>query len=145
MPSGRTRPQPEPDLPLVFFLDRGLGRHLVAGALRAAGQTMLTMAEVYPGGDDERIPDDEWIVRAAQEDWVVLTKDYNIIRDHSEVLARTDLRVFAFNSARLTGDAMAKRVLAQLNRILQRARKRGPYVDAITADGLERRWPSPKS
>ncbi len=100
------------------------------------------MAEVYPNGADERIPDDVWITRADTEGWVALTKDYEIIRDHTETLRRTSLRVFSLNNANLTGPEMAGRFDAHLNRIVQRARKPGPYIYAVASQGLERRWPS---
>lgn len=99
------------------------------------------MADVYPGGTDQRTTDPEWIARADMEGWVALTKDYSIIRDHRDVLAETTLRVFAFNNANLTGPELVARLDANFNRILQRAKKPGPYVWIITPDGLQRRWP----
>ena len=55
MPSGRKSSRPEPGL--VFFLDRGLGRYLVAGMLREAGYEVVTMADAYPDGADQGIGD----------------------------------------------------------------------------------------
>ena len=75
------------------------------------------------------------------EGWVASTKDYSIIRDHSDVLAETTLRVFAFNNANVTGPELVGRLEINFNRILQRARKPGPYVWVITPRGLQRRWP----
>lgn len=144
MPSGRAKRLPDPE-PVVFFLDRGLGRHVLATVLRDAGHTVLTMAEVYPGGADMEVADPDWIRRADDGGWIALTKDPSIIFDHADVLADTSLRAFAFNNANLTGAVMAERLTAQLNPILQRARKRGPYVYVITADGLDLRWPRPPS
>jgi len=46
MPSGRARSR-RSALPLVFFLDRGLGRHIVADALRAAGYVAHTKPGPY--------------------------------------------------------------------------------------------------
>jgi len=103
------------------------------------------MAEVYPGGADERISDDEWITRADTEGWVALTKDYQIIRDHVETLSRTSLRVFSLNNANLTGSEMAGRFDMHLNRIVQRATKPGPYIYAVASKGLEHRWPTASS
>lgn len=117
MPSGRRSKRPEPRP--VFFLDRGLGRRVVADTIRQRGYRVLPMADVYPGGDDERVPDDEWILRAADEGWIALTKDYSIVRDHIDTLARTSLRVFALSNANLTGPQMADRFDEHLNRIVQ--------------------------
>lgn len=139
MPSGRSK-RPEPPSP-VFFLDRGLGRYLVADTLQERGFDVLPMADVYPDGEDERIPDDDWIIRADSEGWVALTKDYSIIRDHVDTLAATNLRVFSLNNANLTGPQMAERFDLQLNRIVQQATKPGPYLYVVGSKGLERRWP----
>jgi len=143
VPSGRRRQQPDQP-PRVFFLDRGLGRHLIADAIRARGHEALPMADVYPGGADQRIADPVWMLRADQEGWVALTKDHSVVRDHRDVLAETTLRVFAYNNANLTGSEMVDRLDTNFNRILQRAAKPGPYVYVIGRDSLELRWrPTP--
>lgn len=141
MPSGRRGKQRNKPPPPVFFLDRGLGRFLVADAIRQRGYTALPMADVYGGGEDERVPDDDWILRADAEGWVALTKDYSIVRDHIETLKETGLRVFALNNANLTGPQMVERIDTHLNRIVQRASKPGPYLYVVGSKGLERRWP----
>ena len=87
------------------------------------------------------MPDNVWIMRAGHERWVAVTKDYPIIRDHSEDLRRSGLRVFAFNNASISGDEMANRLDRHFNRILRRAAKPGPYVYVIGKDELELRWP----
>ena len=139
MPSGRRRQQPDHPRP-VFFLDRGLGRRLIAEAIRARGFEALPMAEVYPRGTDQRIADPDWMLRADQEGWVALTKDYSVVRDHRDVLAESTLRVFAYNNANLTGPEMVHRLETNFNRILQRAAKLGPFVYVIGRDRLELRW-----
>jgi hypothetical protein len=52
------------------------------------------------------------------------------------------LRVFALDNANIAGEEMARRFKVNLNRILQRARRPGPYVDIVHKDRVERRWPS---
>ena len=95
------------------------------------------MADVYPGGTDQRTTDPEWITRADMEGWIALTKDYSIIRDHGDVLAETTLRVFAFNNANLTGAELGGRLEANFNRILAE----GEEVRTIRV-GDHTRWPS---
>lgn len=102
---------------------------------------MLPMVEVYPGGTDQRVPDDDWIRLASDNGWVALTKDESIRHDHTDALEGSTLRAFALNNAQLTGDQMAARFDTHLNRILQMARKPGPYLYVVTAKGLELRWP----
>ncbi len=99
------------------------------------------MADVYPSGTDQRVSDNEWIMRAGHEGRVPITKDYSIIRDHAHDLRTSGLRVFAFNNASISGHEMAERLDRHFNRILQRAAKPGPYVYVIGKDGLELRWP----
>lgn len=140
MPSGRRNKRPDPPRP-TFFLDRGLGRFLVAEAIRDRGYEVLPMADVYADGRDERLPDDDWMIRADAEGWVALTKDYSIVRDHVETLAQSTLRVFSLNNANLTGAQMAKRFDTHLNRIVQRCAKPGPYLFVVGSKGLEQRWP----
>ena len=139
MRSGRTRSQPEPPPP-IFFLDRGLGRITVASALRDAGFSALPMTDVYPNGADQRIGDDEWIGRASSEGWIALTKDASIVRDHEVALLSSTLRVFALSNANLTGPEMAERYRVNINRIVQRARRDGPYVYVVGPSGLDLRW-----
>lgn len=138
MPSGRTRSRPE-SAPEVFFLDRGLGVRYVAEAIRAAGHTALPMSDVYPDGRDQHVGDDEWIAHASESSWIALTKDYSILRDHTPALTASTLRVFAVSNANLIGPQMAERYATNLNRILQRARKPGPYLYVVMRSSLELR------
>lgn len=49
--------------------------------------------------------------------------------------------MFALSNAHLTGPQMADRYDANLNRMLLRSRKPGPYLYVVNASGLELRWP----
>jgi hypothetical protein len=140
MKSGGPPTPPDPD-PLVFFLDRGLGIHHVANALRAAGQVALPMSDVYGDAQAQLVSDDDWIKRASDEGWIALTKDCAIARHHQDALSRSTLRVFALNNANLQGPVMAERYANNLHRILRRAQQPGPYVYVVGPAGLEKRWP----
>jgi hypothetical protein len=134
------RPQQQPP---EFFVDRSLGRRVVPEALRARGFTVHTMADVYPGGEDERVVDARWIADADAAGWVALTKDERISRNAQEqdALVRSALRVFAIANQHLTGPEMAAYLTTNINRIVQRSRKRGPFVDVVYRESVERRWP----
>ena len=138
MPSGQLRPDVADQ---AFFLDRALGRHTVADALRVLGHIAMPMADVYPNGQDQQVPDEQWIAEVSARGWIALTKDAAIIRDHSDALAMSTLRVFALNNANLSGTDMAARYVEHLPEILARAQEAGPYVYVVTSSGLERRWP----
>jgi hypothetical protein len=106
------------------------------------GLEVVLMTELYPNGADQLVGDDLWIADVSARGWVALTKDANIIRAHHEALTASTLRVFALDNANIAGEEMERRCKVNLNRILQRARKPGPYVDIVHKDRVERRWPS---
>lgn len=134
--SGR---QPEPES-LTFFIDRGLGKHHVPGVFAAAGYRVVLMADAFRD-DGQYVDDDTWISLASAEGWVALTKDTALVRDHTDALAASTLRVFALPNAHLTGPEMAQRFAMNLHRIVQRTRRAGPFVEIVHPDRLERRWP----
>lgn len=140
MPSGRRRSRRD-DAELIFFVDRSLGRKLVPAVFQTIGFQVVLMSDFYPDGADQRTDDDTWIADASARGWVALTKDPAIIRAHEAALRQSTLRVFALSNANITGEEMARRYQANRHRILQRARKRGPYVDIVHRDRVERRWP----
>ena len=52
----------------------------MAEAIRDLGYVVHTMAEVYPGGLDEKVSDITWIQDADTAGWIALTKDERITR-----------------------------------------------------------------
>lgn len=116
---------------------------MVPNGLRALGLTVHAMADVYPGGTDEAVPDTQWIADADAAGWVALTKDERIVRhaENQDALTASTLRVFAIANQNLTGPEMLDYFNTNVHRILQRSRKRGPFVDVVYRDGVERRWP----
>ena len=61
---------PDPE----FFLDRSLGRYLVAEALRAAGLIVHTLASVYGEERGQAVHDEEWLALAGARGWAVLAE-----------------------------------------------------------------------
>lgn len=139
MPSRRERARPDFE-ELVFFVDRGLGRNHVPAVFRRAGFRVVLMSDYYPNGTDQSISDDCWIADISREGWVALTKDLAVARVHRAALACSTLRLFALDSARLTGPEMAGRFAKHLHRIVQQARHPGPYAYVVRSNGLERKW-----
>ena len=115
----------------------------MAEAIRDLGYVVHTMAEVYPGGLDEKVSDITWIQDADTAGWIALTKDERITRYPHEQAALTGsrLRVFAIGNQHLTGPDMAAYYVTNIHRIVQRARKRGPFVDVVYRESVDRRWP----
>jgi hypothetical protein len=55
-------------------------------------------------------------------------------------VGRRDVPNTLLPAAKLTGPQMAERISLHLNRVLQRARKPGPYLYLIHAHSIELRW-----
>lgn len=139
-PSRRQLKQPEhPE----FLVDRSLGRHHLPDALRALGYVVHTLADAYGERRAQQIEDQEWIERAGRENWVVLTKDDRIRyrRAERDAFVAANLRVFCLTTAKLRGEDQAARFVNNINRIVQRAGKPGPYIYGVYEKRLERIWP----
>jgi hypothetical protein len=57
--------------PLVFFVDRSLGRHIIPNALRDAG----ALVELHDDHFSQDAKDQVWLAEVGKRGWVVLTKD----------------------------------------------------------------------
>src|SRR5262249_54932445 len=70
--------------PLVFFIDRSLGRKKVPEALRAAGLEVRVHDELFPQGTQDVV----WLSEAGANGWVVVTRDDRIRYNQLEKQAR---------------------------------------------------------
>lgn len=128
--------------PAEFFVDRSLGKSIVEG-LRAAGLSARSMAEVYGEKPGRLLADEVWLRDAGENGWIVLTKDDAIRRRPAErdALIQAAVRVFCLTNRNLRGAEQTKRFVSNRHRILRQARKSGPYIYGVYADGLRRLWP----
>ena len=135
----RSAQQPDPE----FFIDRSLGRHVVAKALREVGLTVHTLSSVYGEAEGQRVSDEDWLRLAGACGWLVLMKDDSIRRRPWELTALQEAKVRAFcvTNASLTGQQYADLIVRHRHRIIQRGRHPGPYVYGIYDRGLGRLWP----
>lgn len=125
-----------------FFVDRSLGRHRVAAALRSAGWIVTTHHEVY-GARDEVVPDVEWLELCADRGLVVLTKDRRLryTPDEIAVIRRRRLRVFALSRGNLEVSEQANRFVQNATRIEAELSRSGPFVCVVHAAGVDRVYP----
>jgi len=132
-----------PDSLPEFFIDRSLGRHLVPNALRQAGATVHSMADVYGERIGQGLQDEEWLRDAGTRGWVVLMKDARIRRRPAEleVLIAHQVRAFCLTNANLRGADQAQRLVENLNRILRVAQTPGPYIYGVYTGSVGRLWP----
>jgi len=132
----------EPPQPPEFFIDRSLGRKHLAEALRDLGLTVHTMASVYGEKRAQELDDEEWLADAGRRDWVVLMKDDRIRTRPAErdALMAAGVRAFCLTNAQLRAADQTARFVTNINRIIQRARKPGPYIYGVYEDRLELLW-----
>src|ERR1700761_3033300 len=106
-----------------FFIDRSLGRRIVPDALRAAGVTVHTMADVYGEEIGQGLRDETWLLDAGRRGWGVLMKDDAIRRRPAEreALVEGGVRAFCLTNAQLRGEDQARRFVDNLDRILHQA------------------------
>lgn len=134
----RRKELPPPEL----FLDRGLGRHVVAGALREAGLVVHVMEAVF--GDDPKWRKDEvWIPEVAGRGWIILMKDDQVRMKPRErqALMSCGAKVFCITNANISGPDMAERFVKHQAKIVRLARKPGPYVYGVYDDDVVRLFP----
>lgn len=74
---------------------------------------------------------------------VLTTKDDRIRRRPGErdAFIKAGVKVFCLTTSGLRAEAQAERFVANINRILQRALKPGPYIYGVYEKGLKRIWP----
>ena len=131
--------------PPEFFIDRSLGRRVVADALRGVGATVHVMADVYGERVGQGLDDEEWLHDAGERGWVVLMKDDKIRYRPAELQVVLDhqLQAFCLTNANLRGAEMAERFVSQLRRIERIVNERpGPFIYGVYADGVRLLWPN---
>lgn len=103
------------------------------------------MDEHFGARAGELLQDVDWLNEVADSGWVVLHKDLRMRRREHELAAieRHGLRVFCLANGNLPNALMAAHFDTNLNRIIQAARKNGPYIYGVYEDHIERKWPVP--
>lgn len=115
-----SRPPPEPTL----FLDRNLGKHIVAERLRAEGMAV----EVHDDHLPLDAPDEDWIALVGRKGWVAITKDRNVRYRAAELEAirRHSARVIVIRMKNATGSDIAELLAKGRHRIARFAAKTPP-------------------
>jgi predicted nuclease of predicted toxin-antitoxin system len=117
-----------------LFLDRNLGKKIVADALRQAGGDVRVPDDYFsPNARDE-----EWLSEVGRRQWVVLTKDTRIRYREIERMALMNARVRAFvlTAKNLQGSEMANIFVTALPAIQRFATKHTPpFIAQITRSG----------
>ena len=120
---------------LVFFIDRSLGKHKVADALRAAG----ALVELHDNHFPPDAKDADWLPVIGGKRWILLTKDDRIrYREHErKSLLDSGVRSFVLTNRNLSGDEMAALFVQNLPKMTRIARReRGAFIAAVTWTGV---------
>jgi PIN like domain len=134
-----SRHEPPPE----FFIDRSLGRRHLPQALRSCGLVVHTMASVYGEEAAQRLADERWLRDVGAKRWIVLMKDDAIRRRPAErdALVEAGVRAFCLTNAQLRVAEQTERFVSNRHRIIQQARKPGPYIYGVYETGIRRLWP----
>jgi len=126
-----------------FLIDRSLGQLVLPAALREAGLTVHTLADVYGEAGSHEVQDVDWINLAAARDLVVLCRDDRIRRRPAErqALVNGKVRVFCLTSRHLGFADRATYFVGNCFRIIQESAKPGPFLCGVYRDRIERLWP----
>lgn len=119
--------------PLIYWVDRSLGKDIVPAALRDAGVNVTTYADLYP--DDTTVEDHVWIPEVTARGWVILTKDKNIRRAPVEIeaLRNASARYVCLSAGNMRGDEQAACLVEHWRTIDSVvAHKRVPLIVSVT-------------
>ncbi|MDE0166995.1 MAG: hypothetical protein OXH92_10855 [Bryobacterales bacterium] len=129
--SGRRREEP------TLFLDRSLGKHIIADRLRSEGMKV----EVHDKHLPADAPDEAWISLVGKMGWVALTKDKNIRYRAAELesMKRNAARVIVIRARNATGEDIGELLVKGRHRIARfAATTTAPFVAAIDRSGKVR-------
>ncbi len=121
----------------VLFLDRNLGKHVIADRLRAEGMSV----EVHDDHLPPDAPDEDWLAHVGRRGWIALTKDRNIRYRTAELAAirKHGARVVVVRAKNATAADVAEMVVKGRRRIARfAAEPSGPLVAALYANGAVR-------
>ena len=120
--------------PLIFFLDRSIGKHMVAEALRHAGVEVEVHDDHFP----PNARDDVWLPPVGERGWIVLTRDKRIRYRSQERIALIQARgrAFVLSGGSLSGLAMATAFVNGLPAMRQFVeRYQAPFIAGVTQTG----------
>ena len=125
----------KPPDPFVVFLDRSLGKHVIATALRTVG----FQVEVHDDHFTADAKDEQWLTEVGRKGWVVLTKDKKIKYRVVELRAvvATNAKVFTLTAGSVQGSEMADIFIKAIPKIKAYVESNAPpFIVRISKVGL---------
>lgn len=130
----RSAANSKPPEDVVYYLDRNLGRHVIADALRAAG----AVVEVHDDHLPATAPDEDWIELVSRKGWLAVTKDRNIRYRAAELEAIKEYgaMVLVVRATNATGGDIGEILVKAQTRIRRFVSKNeSPFVARIGRSG----------
>ena len=120
----------------TFFLDRTIGKFQCANGLRAAGLKV----QVHDDNFAQDAPDEHWIPRCAEQNWVIITGDLwkRGRKEAAQIraVASGRVRVFQLATSQIPAELWAHAILKAEHKILKILKQnRGPFMARITPGG----------
>lgn len=123
----------------VFFLDRCLGKSVIAGKLRAAGLTVVSHFDEFPQTESvAELDDSRWLKAIGARGWLILTKDQHFDRNQIELagLLASGAPCLVLTGGNMTGEQMADAFLRAMPAIARMLTKfPRPFVARVTIAG----------
>lgn len=135
MPSGASSGQLKTGSALLtFFLDRQIGKYIVAKALRDAG----AVVEVHDDHFHQATDDVVWIPAIGIRNWVLITRDRNIWRNALERRAYEQAKLRGFIvTGDMGGAELAELLVSCLPRMVRKVSAAvGPLIYTVSRTGL---------
>lgn len=123
-----------PSQGITYYLDRNLGRHIIAEVLRSSGASV----EVHDDHLSPTAPDEDWIALVAKKNWLAVTKDRNIRYRAGELAAIKEhgAMVLVIRATNATGGDIANILVKSQKRIARFVKKHEPpFVVRISRGG----------
>ncbi len=118
----------------TLFLDRNLGKHVIADRLRSEGMKV----ELHDDHLPPTAPDERWLALVGRKGWVAITKDKNIRYRSAELAAvrKHSARVIVVRMKNATGCDIAELLVKGRRRIARfAANTPPPFVAGILGSG----------
>ncbi|HLE25457.1 MAG TPA: hypothetical protein VI935_07380 [Thermodesulfobacteriota bacterium] len=119
--------------PLLFFLDRAIGKRFVSEAL--SSPDLNIKVEVLDDYFEPNTTDEEWLKSAGKKGWIVFTKDKKIRYRATvvEIIKKGKIRMFILSRGNLSGHEMARIIINALPVIKKSILKHHPpFIVSIT-------------
>lgn len=129
-----------PEARPVLFIDRNLGRHVLADSLRKAG----IACEVHDDHLPQEATDADWLQYVGERGWIAIGRDKNIRYRGPEkaALIQANACLIVVRAKNTTGSDIADLIIRHINRIYRFANKHdAPFIAGITRDGTITKYP----